>query len=171
MEPANARCRRLVTLLLRILRCKPSIGEPFEGGELEVGGLRQGTLDNIRACSRDRPQAVPSPSPRSWLPDRLVIAGHNGNCRNSERLAPVRRPDRYAAHGRFDLAGQLDGSGTGGLDGVSGTLHLVICCARRPRFVGRHPFGDTVGEPFSDRYRLSIEIGEGLNDGFDAVEG
>jgi hypothetical protein len=54
---------------------------------LEVGDLREGTLDNIRACSRDRPQAVPSPSPRSWLPDCLVIAGHNGNYRNSEGLA------------------------------------------------------------------------------------
>jgi hypothetical protein len=32
-------------------------------------------------------------------------------------------------------------------------------------------FGDTVGEPFSDCYRLSIGIGEGLDDGFDAVEG
>lgn len=71
----------------------------------------------------------------------------------------------------FDLAGQLDGSGTGGIDGASGPLHLVIWCARRPQFVGRHPFGDTVGEPFSDRYRLSIGIGEGLDHGFDAVGG
>jgi hypothetical protein len=39
-----------------------------------------------------------------------------------------------------------------------------------PDFVGRHPFGDTVGEPFSDRDRLSIGIGEALDDGFDAVE-
>jgi hypothetical protein len=38
-------------------------------------------------------------------------------------------------------------------------------------FVRRHAFGDTVGEPFSGRYRLSIVIGEGLDDGFDAVEG
>jgi hypothetical protein len=34
MEPAIARCRRLATVLLRILRGKPSIGEPIEGGEL-----------------------------------------------------------------------------------------------------------------------------------------
>jgi hypothetical protein len=39
MEPANARCRRLVTLLLRILRSKPSIGEPFEGGEFDVENI------------------------------------------------------------------------------------------------------------------------------------
>jgi hypothetical protein len=48
MEPANARCRRLATLLLRILRCKPSIGEPFEGREFDVGQLRQVKFDNNR---------------------------------------------------------------------------------------------------------------------------
>ena len=36
MQPADARCRRLAAVLLRILRCKP-IGEPFEGGDFDVG--------------------------------------------------------------------------------------------------------------------------------------
>jgi hypothetical protein len=34
-----------------------------------------------------------------------------------------------------------------------------------PDFISWHPFGDTVGEPFSDPYGVSIGIGEGLDDG------
>ena len=33
-----------------------------------------------------------------------------------------------------------------------------------------HVLGDAGAEPFSDRRRLLIPIGEGLDDGFDAVE-
>jgi hypothetical protein len=64
----------------------------------------------------------------------------------------------------FDLVGQLDGRGNGGLEGASGPLHSPLL-----RTIRRAAsFCDIVSEPFSDRYRLSI--GEGLDNGFDPVE-
>ena len=68
-------------LLLRILRYKPSIGEPFEGGELEVGELRQATLDNIRACSRGPPTSC-TVAVTVWKREQVVVA-HTWNCRAS----------------------------------------------------------------------------------------
>jgi hypothetical protein len=82
----------------------------------------------------------------------------------------VHRSGRDAAHGSFDLFGQFDGSGNGDLDGALARFNSPFVARDDADFVGRQPFGDTVGEPFSDRYRLSIGIGEGLDDGFDAIE-
>jgi hypothetical protein len=81
----------------------------------------------------------------------------------------VHRCDRDAAHGRFDLVGQSAAAATAALRALLASFNWPLL-RMTTRFRGRHPFGDTVGQPFSDRYRLSIGIGEGLDDGFDAVE-
>jgi hypothetical protein len=101
--------------------------------------------------------------------DHVVVAGHNGNCTEFRALGQVDRADPDAAHGSFDLVGQLGGNGNGDRDGASGTFQLALLRTATPISSGRHAFGATCRRAIlGPQPLLDFGISEGL-DGFDAV--
>jgi hypothetical protein len=102
--------------------------------------------------------------------DYLVVACHDSDGPKFQTDGEVHRADRDATRGRFYLVGQLDEGAVGCLNGGSGTLQLAIGTHENTDFLGRHAFGDTIGDPFSDSCGRSIGVGEGLDDAVDAIE-
>jgi hypothetical protein len=83
-------------------------------------------------------------------------------------LDQVHGDDRYAVHSSFDLVGQLDGSG---LDATSGAFNCPSPRTKTPISSGSIASAIISANHSHECHRFSIGIGEGLDDGFDAVEG
>jgi hypothetical protein len=99
--------------------------------------------------------------------DHLVVAGRNSDGTafqtfGHSAFVPI---ETRPVVGSI-LSVDLGRSGTGGLAGVSGSHQFAIGAREDPDFGGRHAIGETV------RLRRPLDgIGEGLDDGFDAVQG